>query len=426
MNNEGKAQEGASEEKRCQMCKEAGHVARNCPNKDEKMACYNCGSKEHFAKECPEEKKPDERTCHECGEVGHITRNCPTVKRFRKKDSGKDVCFVCESSSGHLAKDCPSLEELKKEFAVFLEKYHAKTPVDLEECVKLLQLCSRAMEINGSLFLYNYLVEQKVALTEQVFDLLFHIYSRIGLAHSVLPALPKTGLAQEWPRDQLRRIVKSRKAGTMSAAAGEELPRVLQYLEANPRSFENLFKLATFVSQGCQLSNKQARTAVLLLHSQGALAGVGVTISKKHKRAQGEDEDESLLICLQKEFPDKADKWAEWLRVLQEQDLSSLKDLRGLDAKDLDSLPVSAALRSGLRRLQQRALLQLQDSKNKQLQQQQQQAKEKEKKNNNKQGESSSNNTKDTTKNTKKKPKPKKKKRKTAATEPATNSNPAN
>jgi len=227
-----------------------------------------------------------------------------------------------------------------------------KQQVELAECVRLLELCSKAMELNGALFVYNYLLERKISLTEQVFDLLFHIYSRIGLAHSVLPALPKTGLPGEWPRDQLRRIVKSRKVGALCAAAGEDLPQILQFLEANPRgSFENVFKLATFVAKGCNIGNKQARTAVLLLHSQGALAGAGVTFQKS-KSKRPPDEDELLRTALQKEFPDKQEKWNEWLSVLQAQDLSTLRDLRELDVKDLDSLPVSAALRSGLRRLQ--------------------------------------------------------------------------
>jgi cellular nucleic acid-binding protein len=347
-----KRKTGDIEEKKCQMCKETGHVARHCPNKDDKMACFNCGSKDHFAKECTEEKKADERTCHECGEIGHITRACPKRKRFRKKDSGKDICFICEQNDGHVAKNCPSLDELKTSFGVFLNNFNNNVPIELAECVRLLELCSRTMEINGALFVYDYLLKRKIALTEQIFDLLFHIYSRIGLSHSVLPALPKTGLPGEWPRDQLRRIVKSRKVGSLCAAAGENLPVVLQFLEANPRgSFENVFKLATFVAKGCGIGNKQARTAVLLLHSQGALAGAGVTFNK-NKSKQPPGEDELLRAALQKEFPDKQEKWDEWLSVLQAQDLITLRDLRELDVKDLDSLPVSAALRSGLRRLQ--------------------------------------------------------------------------
>uniref|UniRef100_A0A3P9AAI3 CCHC-type domain-containing protein n=1 Tax=Esox lucius TaxID=8010 RepID=A0A3P9AAI3_ESOLU len=57
--------------KLCRNCGATGHLAANCTV----IRCKNCGD-EHFTKDCTEQRK-----CNLCGNEGHVFRNCPTSYR---------------------------------------------------------------------------------------------------------------------------------------------------------------------------------------------------------------------------------------------------------------------------------------------------------------------------------------------------------
>ena len=61
-----------------------------------------------------QEKRPVERRCHECKEVGHLARECPNKNKISKGSDRRDpkekrplICFNCHQR-GHKATECPS------------------------------------------------------------------------------------------------------------------------------------------------------------------------------------------------------------------------------------------------------------------------------------------------------------------------------
>jgi len=58
----------------------------------------------------------------------------------------------------------------------------------------------------------------------------------------------------------------------------------------------------------------------------------------------------SIDDVLKEVFPSKSDKHKEWAAKLREQDVENVDDLIALTEKDFDSLPVTAVVKSGLRR----------------------------------------------------------------------------
>ena len=61
-----------------------------------------------------QERRPVERRCHECKEVGHLARECPNKNKMSKGSDRRDpkekralICFNCHQR-GHKATECPS------------------------------------------------------------------------------------------------------------------------------------------------------------------------------------------------------------------------------------------------------------------------------------------------------------------------------
>ena len=54
----------------CFNCKQEGHMARQCPQKQREMTCFVCQQKGHRAYLCPQKR------CMRCGHVGHDVRTC--------------------------------------------------------------------------------------------------------------------------------------------------------------------------------------------------------------------------------------------------------------------------------------------------------------------------------------------------------------
>lgn len=100
----------------CLGCRKRGHFVKDCPKRQ--MAdiqqdvcgqiCFNCGSIEHTLKNCP---SPRDRNgnlpfakCFICKQSGHISRDCPENANGLYPKGG--CCHICFQKT-HLAKDCP-------------------------------------------------------------------------------------------------------------------------------------------------------------------------------------------------------------------------------------------------------------------------------------------------------------------------------
>ena len=61
----------------CYICKDPGHYAPNCPNRQSTNQCFNCKQEGHWAKDCPQQGTiKNEDPCFRCGELGHWIKHC--------------------------------------------------------------------------------------------------------------------------------------------------------------------------------------------------------------------------------------------------------------------------------------------------------------------------------------------------------------
>lgn len=102
--------------KRCFKCRESGHNLSECPAlNDGEMEtsgtgiCFKCGSTEHTHFECKVVHKDQFKfaQCFICKEQGHIARQCPDNNRGMYPKGG--ACKVCGDVT-HLKKDCPKFQ----------------------------------------------------------------------------------------------------------------------------------------------------------------------------------------------------------------------------------------------------------------------------------------------------------------------------
>ena len=111
--------------KKCLHCKKRGHLAEDCPLKNETQneenikndaICYNCGSKDHNLYHCD---KPVDYSnlpfafCFKCQKKGHISSNCPENENGIYIHGG--CCFICKAKD-HLAKNCPQKQNKEEAF----------------------------------------------------------------------------------------------------------------------------------------------------------------------------------------------------------------------------------------------------------------------------------------------------------------------
>ncbi|CAD0202491.1 unnamed protein product [Chrysodeixis includens] len=111
----------------CYNCRKGGHVLSDCPELKTKIpgsdlaegVCFKCGSTEHRQFECKVQRDKEFRfaTCFICKEPGHIARQCPDNPKGLYPNGGS--CKLCGDVT-HLRKDCPTATDKKEESSVKL------------------------------------------------------------------------------------------------------------------------------------------------------------------------------------------------------------------------------------------------------------------------------------------------------------------
>lgn len=102
----------------CFHCRKSGHVLSQCPSLTESQntgtgICYKCGSTEHLAVECKVVRGSSFQfaECFICKEQGHIARQCPDNPRGLYPNGG--ACRECGDVT-HLKRDCPKVVSKKE------------------------------------------------------------------------------------------------------------------------------------------------------------------------------------------------------------------------------------------------------------------------------------------------------------------------
>jgi hypothetical protein len=93
-----------------------GGDGRQQQQQAQQLICFNCGSNDHALRACEKPKSRDGTlpfaSCFICKQKGHISRDCPSNANGIYAKGGS--CHVCGQKT-HLAKDCPERSEEDKE-----------------------------------------------------------------------------------------------------------------------------------------------------------------------------------------------------------------------------------------------------------------------------------------------------------------------
>ncbi|CAO1603130.1 hypothetical protein XANCAGTX0491_006723 [Xanthoria calcicola] len=85
------------DDRACRICKQVGHLARECAQKPEGFGqCYNCGEEGHSKADCTN-AKVFTGDCRLCSKQGHAARDCP--------DKPPAICRNCKQE-GHILSEC--------------------------------------------------------------------------------------------------------------------------------------------------------------------------------------------------------------------------------------------------------------------------------------------------------------------------------
>ncbi|KZS99683.1 uncharacterized protein LAESUDRAFT_619332, partial [Laetiporus sulphureus 93-53] len=114
--------------KKCFICQQSGHTARNCTHRVERKPsipcpacgdpghwpskpCIACSSPDHLIRHCPDRThiKPNVR-CRRCGSSDHWFVDCTASSKVR--NAYRMTCPIC-GEKGHPPRDCPNRAQHK-------------------------------------------------------------------------------------------------------------------------------------------------------------------------------------------------------------------------------------------------------------------------------------------------------------------------
>jgi hypothetical protein len=143
----------------CLGCRKRGHFVKDCPKRQLAevqhdiccQICFNCGGYDHTLKNCP---APRDRAgnlpfakCFICKQPGHISRDCPENANGLYPNGG--CCHICFQKS-HLAKDCPDKKlELPGEAAQAEAEAEAEAILAREDGVRVKGISSTDARTSG-------------------------------------------------------------------------------------------------------------------------------------------------------------------------------------------------------------------------------------------------------------------------------------
>ncbi|XP_059048747.1 uncharacterized protein LOC131843977 [Achroia grisella] len=121
----------------CYNCRKGGHNLSDCPDLKSKIPggdtsegiCFKCGSTEHRQFECKVQRDKEFRfaTCFICKEAGHIARQCPDNPKGLYPNGGG--CKLCGDVT-HLRKDCPTVMDKKEGKSIKLQTLDSTDDVE--------------------------------------------------------------------------------------------------------------------------------------------------------------------------------------------------------------------------------------------------------------------------------------------------------
>ncbi|CAG9564548.1 unnamed protein product [Danaus chrysippus] len=127
----------------CYNCRKGGHNLSDCPDLKSHIpgvdsaegVCFKCGSTEHRQFECKVQKDKEFRfaTCFICKEPGHIARQCPDNPKGLYPNGGS--CKLCGDVT-HLRKDCPTMNEKKESTSIKLPTLNDSNIEDIDSQAK--------------------------------------------------------------------------------------------------------------------------------------------------------------------------------------------------------------------------------------------------------------------------------------------------
>ena len=311
----------------CYRCSSPSHSTVDCP---EPKPCHLCASPSHLASACPSKREllhartlATPKPCHLCSSLTHIARSCPTLPHRRLyRDESKPraslACYICHSPSHH-AVECEEVERLQGRFRRV--EAEGVEGVGEEECNDMLDMCGRALEYKGAVWLVERMRGAGVQVTEQGWGGLVRLHEVSGKDQSRVDVEGVQKVKKA--RTEVGRLLKERKAGERVATAEEKQGEVEAWVRremgggvggggvGGRRKEEgkveggggvlgkNLFGLCKRMREGLGWSAKECREVAMAMTHRGRfrVGKAGVEWVEEggegdKRKAQGREEDE--------------------------------------------------------------------------------------------------------------------------------------